>query len=82
MTSAFTPHIPFALDPMWVSMTVLAVTYAFIIAGRLNRAVVALIGAAVVIIVGALALTLARIRFVPSFTLPPGFRSGVTLQKL
>ena len=39
---------------MWVSMTVLAVTYAFIIAGRLNRAVVALIGAAVVVIVGAL----------------------------
>ena len=35
-------------------MTVLAVTYAFIIAGRLNRAVVALIGAAVVVIVGAL----------------------------
>src|SRR5208283_4426087 len=54
MTAAFTPHIPFGLDPMWVSMTVLAVTYAFIIAGRLNRAVVALIGAAVVVIVGAL----------------------------
>ncbi len=47
-------HNPFGLDPMWVSMTVLAVTYAFIIAGRLNRAVVALIGAAVVVIVGAL----------------------------
>ncbi len=54
MTSAVTPHIPFGLDPMWVSMTVLAVTYAFIIAGRLNRAVVALIGAAVVVIVGEL----------------------------
>ena len=54
MIAAGTPHIPFALDPMWVSMTVLAVTYAFIIAGRLNRAVVALIGAAVVVIVGAL----------------------------
>ena len=54
MIAAVIPHIPFALDPMWVSMTVLAVTYAFIIAGRLNRAVVALIGAAVVVIVGAL----------------------------
>src|SRR5208283_3482769 len=54
MIAAVTPHIPFALDPMWVSMTVLAVTYAFIIAGRLNRAVVALIGAVVVVIVGAL----------------------------
>ena len=54
MIAAVTPHIPFALDPMWVSMTVLAVTYAFIIAGRHNRAVVALIGAVVVVIVGAL----------------------------
>ncbi len=54
MIAAVIPHIPFALDPMWVSMTVLAVTYAFIIAGRLNRAVVALIGAAVVVIVGEL----------------------------
>ena len=54
MTNPFTPHIPFGLDPMWVSMTVLAVTYAFIIAGRLNRAVVALIGAALVVVIGAL----------------------------
>ena len=54
MTSTFTPHIPFGLDPMWVSMTVLALTYAFIIAGRLNRAVVALTGAAMVVVIGAL----------------------------
>jgi hypothetical protein len=33
VTDLFTPHIPFGLDPMWVSMTVLAVTYALIIAG-------------------------------------------------
>lgn len=54
MTQAFTLHIVFGLDPMWVSATVLALTYALIISGRLNRAVVALIGAALVIIVGAL----------------------------
>ena len=54
MTDSFTPHIPFGLDPMWVSVTVLAVTYAFIIAGRFNRAVVALIGAVFVIMLGAL----------------------------
>jgi Na+/H+ antiporter NhaD/arsenite permease-like protein len=54
VTDLFTPHIPFGLDPMWVSMTVLAVTYALIIAGRLNRAVVALIGAALVVVIGAL----------------------------
>jgi Na+/H+ antiporter NhaD/arsenite permease-like protein len=54
MTDTFTPHIPFGFDPMWVSMAVLAVTYAFIIAGRVNRAVVALIGAALVVLIGAL----------------------------
>ena len=54
MTETFTPHLSFGLDPMWVSLAVLAVTYGFIIAGRFNRAVVALIGAVVVIIIGAL----------------------------
>jgi Na+/H+ antiporter NhaD/arsenite permease-like protein len=39
---------------MWASIAVLAVTYAFIIAGRFNRAVVALIGAAVIVTAGAL----------------------------
>jgi Na+/H+ antiporter NhaD/arsenite permease-like protein len=54
MIHAFAPHIPFGLDPMWVSLALLAVTYAFIIAGPFNRAVVALIGAVVIVIVGAL----------------------------
>ncbi len=54
MTEAFTPHLPFGLDPMWVSLAVLAVTYGFIIAGRFNRAVVAMIGAMVVVVIGAL----------------------------
>ncbi len=54
MTDSFTPRIPFGLDPMWVTLAVLAVTYGFIIAGRFNRAVVALIGAVFVIMVGAL----------------------------
>jgi Na+/H+ antiporter NhaD/arsenite permease-like protein len=39
---------------MWVSASVLALTYAVIISGQLNRAVVALIGASVAILVGAL----------------------------
>jgi len=52
--ASFTPHLAFGLDPIWVSVTVLAVIYAFIIAGRSNRAVVALIGAGIVIIFGAL----------------------------
>ena len=54
MTGPFAPHILFGLDPMWVSASVLALTYALIISGRLNRAVVALIGASIVILVGAL----------------------------
>jgi Na+/H+ antiporter NhaD/arsenite permease-like protein len=54
MTEAFTPHLPFGLDPMWVSLAVLAVTYGFIIAGRFNRALVALIGAMFVVVIGGL----------------------------
>ena len=54
MTGPFTPHVLFGLDPMWVSASVLALTYALIVSGRLNRAVVALIGASIVIVVGAL----------------------------
>ncbi len=54
MTDPFVPHIILGLDPMWVSATILALTYALIISGRLNRAVVALIGASVTIAVGAL----------------------------
>jgi Na+/H+ antiporter NhaD/arsenite permease-like protein len=50
----FAPHVLFGLDPMWVSAAILALTYALIVSGRLNRAVVALIGAVLVIIVGAL----------------------------
>jgi Na+/H+ antiporter NhaD/arsenite permease-like protein len=54
MTDPFAPHFAFGFNPMWVSVTVLAVTYAAIIAGRLNRAVVALIGGAIMVILGAL----------------------------
>jgi Na+/H+ antiporter NhaD/arsenite permease-like protein len=54
VTPAFAPHIPFGLDPMWVSATILLATYALIISGRLNRAVAALIGASVIILIGAL----------------------------
>ena len=55
MTAAsFTPHTVFGLDPMWVSVALLAVTYAFIVAGRPDRTVAALIGASLAILVGAL----------------------------
>jgi Na+/H+ antiporter NhaD/arsenite permease-like protein len=54
MTDPFVPHLPFGLDPMWASLVILCITYAAIIAGRHNRAVVALIGAGAVVLVGAL----------------------------
>src|SRR6202034_2392186 len=54
MTDHFVPDIVFGLDPMWVSVMVLTVTYAAIIAGRVNRAVVAMIGAAFLVVIGAL----------------------------
>jgi Na+/H+ antiporter NhaD/arsenite permease-like protein len=54
MSPASAPHILFGLNPMWVSLAVLAVTYALIITGRFNHAVVALIGAAVLILIGTL----------------------------
>jgi Na+/H+ antiporter NhaD/arsenite permease-like protein len=54
MSNAFTPQLRFGFDPVWVSLAVLTATYAAVIAGRFNRAVVALIGAAVVVMLGVL----------------------------
>ena len=54
MNSAFTPHVAFGFNATWVSLAVFAVTYVFIIAGPFNRSVVALIGAVVIVLVGAL----------------------------
>jgi Na+/H+ antiporter NhaD/arsenite permease-like protein len=50
----FVPHIAFGLNPMAVATLVLAVTYAVIIWDRFNRAVVALLGATVLVVIGAL----------------------------
>ena len=54
MTASAAPHVLFGLDPKAVSAAVLALTYALIISGWLNRAVVALIGACLVILLGGL----------------------------
>ena len=51
---AFTPHIFFGLDPMAVSTVILVVTYAVIIWDQLNRAIVALLGASAMVVIGAL----------------------------
>jgi Na+/H+ antiporter NhaD/arsenite permease-like protein len=54
MTASAAPHVLLGLDPVAVSATVLALTYALIISGWHNRAVVALIGACLVILLGGL----------------------------
>jgi Na+/H+ antiporter NhaD/arsenite permease-like protein len=48
------PHLLFGLSPTWLSVLVLALTYAAVVAGRFNRAIVALFGAVLVIVLGAL----------------------------
>lgn len=50
-------HLPatiFGLDPFWLSTAILAVTYLTIMTERINRSVVALLGAGIVIITGLL----------------------------
>ena len=54
MAPAFHPHLIFGLDPMWVSATILVLTYALVIAGPINQTIVALSGAVVVIVIGVL----------------------------
>jgi Na+/H+ antiporter NhaD/arsenite permease-like protein len=54
MTAHAASHVFFGLNPMWVSTCILAVTYATIMSEKVNRAIVALVGAGVMILVGVL----------------------------
>ncbi len=54
MTEHFTPHIIFGLDPMWFSSAVMCVAYAIIVWDRVNRAIIALVAAGIVVLSGAL----------------------------
>ena len=47
-------HVYFGLSPMWVATCILAITYAVIMSEQVNRAIVALAGASIMIIVGVL----------------------------
>ena len=49
-----TGHILFGLDPMWMSSALLIVTYAVIMSERVNRAIIALLGAGLMILTGVL----------------------------
>jgi Na+/H+ antiporter NhaD/arsenite permease-like protein len=50
----FTPHLLFGLNPIWVSTAMLAVTYAAIVWDQLNRAIIVLVAAGLLILFGAL----------------------------
>jgi Na+/H+ antiporter NhaD/arsenite permease-like protein len=54
MEEAATGHVLFGLDPLWVSTVLLIATYAAIMTEKLNRAIVALIGAGLMISLGLL----------------------------
>lgn len=48
------PQVLFGLDPMWSATLLLIVTYAFIMSEKVNRAIAALIGAGLMIMIGVL----------------------------
>ena len=54
MNQSIAPHLRFGLDTIWVSLSVLVATYAFIIPAPFNHAIVALIAAVAIVIVGLL----------------------------
>jgi Na+/H+ antiporter NhaD/arsenite permease-like protein len=54
MTAQAVSHVYFGLNPMWVSTCVLAITYATIMSEKVNRSIVALVGAGVMILTGVL----------------------------
>jgi Na+/H+ antiporter NhaD/arsenite permease-like protein len=54
MEEAATGHVLFGLDPLWVSTALLIATYATIMTEKLNRAIVALVGAGLMISLGLL----------------------------
>ena len=54
MTAHAASHVYFGLNAMWVSTCILAITYGVIMSDKINRAIVALVGAGIMILVGVL----------------------------
>ncbi len=54
MTAHAASQVYFGLNPMWVSTCILVITYAVIMSEKVNRAIVALVGAGIMILVGVL----------------------------
>ncbi|MBF0305592.1 MAG: ArsB/NhaD family transporter [Alphaproteobacteria bacterium] len=53
-TAAWVPNVLFGLNPMWVATLMLIATYAAIMSEKVNRAIVALLGAGLMILIGVL----------------------------
>jgi Na+/H+ antiporter NhaD/arsenite permease-like protein len=51
MTATAASHVYFGLNAMWVSTALLAITYAVIMSEKVNRAIVALVGASIMVVV-------------------------------
>lgn len=54
MTAQAASHVYFGLSPTWVSTFVLGITYVIIMSEKINRSIVAIIGAGVMILTGVL----------------------------
>jgi Na+/H+ antiporter NhaD/arsenite permease-like protein len=54
MTAHAASNVYFGLNAMWVSTCILAITYGVIMSEKVNRAIVALVGASIMVIVGVL----------------------------
>jgi Na+/H+ antiporter NhaD/arsenite permease-like protein len=54
MTAHAASHVYFGLSPLWVSTCLLAITYGVIISEKVNRSIVALVGAGLMVVVGVL----------------------------
>ncbi len=54
MTAHAASTVYFGLNPMWVSTCILAITYGVIMTEKVNRAIIALVGASIMVIVGVL----------------------------
>ena len=50
--SGHVSNVYFGLNPMWVATSLLAITYAAIISEKINRAIVALLGAVLMVVIG------------------------------
>jgi len=54
MTAHAASHVYFGFNAMWVSTALLAITYATIMSEKINRAIVAMVGASLMVLVGVL----------------------------